>query len=374
MSSRLPLVDEHERAHTFCAYCPKLCRFSCPVSTVQARETTTPWGKMSAVHHVARGTLPLDESLAASFYACTGCQRCKTFCAHENEVAVTLDAARSEAVRAGVAPQAALDVLARHAEREQRAASAAAALFADEPAVGSTNGALRPSPARTTVFVPGCTAVTQTPAAARDGLRATRALAGGAVRVEAGACCGLPLLEAGDIDGFTRAAGAFVERLAGASSAVFQDPGCLHALRVEAKRFGVHGDTKLRHLSELAGDALASLGRVQLDGPVRYHDACRLGRGLGVYDAPRAAIARMIGRAPDEFAEQRERAECSGAGGQLPRTDRATAEGIAAERLAAHARAGGGTLITTCAASARAFAKQHDGEVLDFATLLARAV
>lgn len=359
-------MDEHERAHTYCAYCPKLCRFACPVATVQARETTTPWGKMSAVHHAARGTLPLDASIAATFYACTGCQRCKTFCVHENEVAVTLDAARSEAVLAGVAPAAAVEVIARHAERERRAVREGAALFADEPAVRAGAGE--------TVFVPGCTAVTQTPAAARDGLRATRALAGVPVRVEAGACCGLPLLEAGDIAGFTRAAGAFVDRLAGARLAVFQDPGCLHALRVEAKRFGVHGDVPLVHLAELAAENLPVLARVELAGPVRYHNPCRLGRGLGVYDAPRAAIARVLGRAPDEFAENRDRAECCGAGGQLPRTDRATAEGIAAERLAAHERAGGGTLITACAASARAFAKQYDGEVLDLATLLARAV
>jgi len=363
MPSRLPLVDAHERAHTYCAYCPKLCRFSCPVSTVQARESTTPWGKMSAVHHVARGTLPLEPSLAASFYACTGCGRCKTFCTHENEVAVTLDAARAEAVRGGAAPAAALDVIARHEGRVARAVVAGDALF-------------EPSERRAgeTVFVPGCTAVTQTPEAARDGLRATKALAGTTTRAETGACCGLPLLEAGDVDAFVASARAFLARMAGAREAIFQDPGCLHALRVEAKRFGVHGDVRLRHLAELAGDQLARLGHVAVEGPLRYHDPCRLGRGLGVYDAPRAAIARMTGRAPDEFAEHHERAGCSGAGGQLPRTDRATAEGIAAERLADHARSGGGTVVTACPASARSFARAGTHTVIDLATLLARAV
>ncbi len=224
------------------------------------------------------------------------------------------------------------------------------------------------------MFVPGCTAVTQTPDAARDGLRVTRALAGGDVRVEAGACCGLPLLEAGDVAGFTAAAEAFVARLGDAREAVFQDPGCLHALRVEARRFGVRGDTRLRHLAEVAGERLETFGRVEVAGALRYHDPCRLGRGLGVYDAPRAAIARVTGRPPGEFAEHRERGGCSGAGGQLPRTDRATAEGIAAERLADHARSGGGTVVTACPASARAFARAGADEVLDLATLLARAL
>jgi Fe-S oxidoreductase len=373
MPSRLPLVDVHERAHTFCAYCPKLCRFSCPVSTVQARESTTPWGKMSAVHHVARGTLPLEPSLAASFYACTGCGRCKTFCVHENEVAVTLDAARAEAVRGGAAPAAALDVIARHEGRVARAVAAGEALFD-----ASERGAPEPDAGRrgtaATVFVPGCTAVTQTPEAARDGFRATRALAGTATRVETGVCCGLPLLEAGDLDGFVASARAFLAQLAGARDAVFQDPGCLHALRVEAKRFGVDGDVRLRHLAELAGEQLARLGRIEIEGPLRYHDPCRLGRGLGVYEAPRAALARITGRAPEEFAEHHERAGCSGAGGQLPRTDRGTAEAIAAERLADHARSGGGTVVTACPASARSLARAGTHAVIDLATLLAQAL
>src|SRR5689334_12487996 len=114
---RLPLVDSHAREHTYCAYCPKLCRFSCPVSTVQARETTTPWGKMSSLHHIAGDALPMTAEHAAPFWACTGCMRCRTFCAHENDVAATLDAGRAEAVRAGVAPRAAYETIERHPDR-----------------------------------------------------------------------------------------------------------------------------------------------------------------------------------------------------------------------------------------------------------------
>src|SRR5690606_12695360 len=127
--SRLPLVDPHEREHAYCAYCPKLCRFSCPVSTVQGRETTTPWGKMTSLHYVAEGSLPLDDAYAATWWACTGCMRCRTFCDHGNEVARTLAAGRAEAVAHGVAPAAAYDIIQAHGERERNARDAAEARF-----------------------------------------------------------------------------------------------------------------------------------------------------------------------------------------------------------------------------------------------------
>lgn len=366
MSSRLPLVDPHAREHTYCAYCPKLCRFACPVSTVQGRETTTPWGKMTSLHHVAEGNLEMDRSHAATWWACTGCMRCRTFCNHDNEVAATLNAGRAEAVQSGTAPAAAYDVIDRQAEREDRAARAARERFGSDVLGGDA----------ATVFVPGCTACVTTPDAAVDGWRATEALSGGGrVRVEADGCCGLPLLEAGDREGFARSARAFLERLAGANRVVFQDPGCLHALRLIAPRSGIEHALDLIHLTELAAERLSALGPLDMAGPVRWHDPCRLGRGLGIYDAPRAALARMLDRSPSEFPQNRERAECSGAGGQLPRTDPEAARAIAADRLDVHRDHGGGTVVTGCPGAVRALgaAAGDDTEVLDVATLLARS-
>lgn len=362
--SRLPLVKPHRREHTYCAFCPKLSRSSCPVSTVQGRETTTPWGKMTSLHHVDEGNLPLSREHAGVWWACTGCRRCKSFCEHGNEVADALNAGRAEAVRAGVAPAAAYSVIERHPERERRAKDAAERLFGDR---------LR-RPART-VVVPGCTACTIADDVATDAVRATEALTGGAPRVEASRCCGLPLLEAGDRDGFLASATRFLEALSGAEDVVFADPGCLHALAVTAPRLGLPHEVPMRHLSELAASALSRLGRVELRGPVRWKDPCRLGRGLGLYEPPRAVLAQAIGRAPDEYHQNRALAECSGAGGQLPRTDRASADAIARERIAGDSHKPIGTLVTSCAASVSILRKQKPAfEVLDLATVLARAL
>jgi Fe-S oxidoreductase len=106
---------------------------------------------------------------------------------------------------------------------------------------------------------------------------------------------------------------------------------------------------------------------------VRWHDPCQLGRGLGVYEAPRAVLTRVLGHAPEEFDTRRERASCSGAGGLLPVTMPETARGIAATRLAEHERAGGGRVVTGCASSLIAMRKAGGGKVDDIVTWIARA-
>ena len=68
-------MDKHEQAYTYCAYCPKLCRFSCPVSEATHTESHSTWGKMTAAHLVSTEKRALDESTAKALHACTGCGR-----------------------------------------------------------------------------------------------------------------------------------------------------------------------------------------------------------------------------------------------------------------------------------------------------------
>jgi Fe-S oxidoreductase len=158
---------------------------------------------------------------------------------------------------------------------------------------------------------------------------------------------------------------------------VFSDPGCLHALAVTLPALtgeSSRDDTqKLLHLSEIVVGNLDGLQRVDLgDDEVRYHDPCRLGRGLGIYDEPRRALARVLGRPPLELHQHREHSECSGAGGQVPRVFEASARAIAEERKADHELAGGGVIVSPCPASRRAFEKAGV-RTLGFAELMARS-
>lgn len=317
---------------------------------------------MSSLHHVEAGNLPFEPEYAATWYACTGCGRCRTYCAHGNEVHSALAAGRSEAVKHGVAPEAAVQVLR---DTEKRRAKI-------EAAFDGTFSATQADVA----FVPGCTSLVKSPSTAQRVHASVEKLSAKPACARGKDCCGLPLLEAGDQAGFIGAAKRFNQSLAGSKTVIFADAGCQHALTKTAPTLGVPFEPNAIHLSEFYAAHLASLPAASDKRPARWLDPCRLGRGLGVYDAPRQVIAHVTGEPVREFYHSRDRAECSGAGGQLPRTSPDTARAIANERLSEHDSMGGGLLVAGCSSSAAKLVRQGDSnaEVVEFGEWISRIV
>ncbi len=334
--TRLPLLNGASKALETCGYCPKLCRSTCPVSNVEAREALIPWAKMSTAWLVARGNLPSDRELAQTGWGCSGCHACTGFCEHENPVADTLYAARAEYRSAGLAP----DTVTRSERRQGRRVAEADTFLAElarEPGV---------RPDAPVALLVGCAYLRKARPEARSIVRSLIALSG-PVRLVSG-CCGAPLLHAGDRAGFDAARARIAEATRGAHSFVVGDPGCALVLRgIPAEPFVSHVAARLTRLKPVRG-----FGE---NVPVRFHDPCALGRGLGVYEAPRRILSGVLMRNSDEFEANRERAVCSGGGGMLPVSMSETSVRIADERLAAHDQAGGGILVTACASSLRRF-------------------
>ncbi len=337
------------------------------MSNAEPRETLTPWGKMTTTYLVATGSVETAPPFAAPAWACTGCFACREQCDHKNDVAGTLFAARSELRDAGVAPAAAERVAKGFPAHDAKARNALRAL--------EVPGAVD-ARAKTAVLV-GCAYALRAPHVAKDAIRATASLAGEPVSL-LDACCGAPLLHAGDARGFRARGEAIAKLLEGKERLVVVDAGCASTLRVHLQNAGVTLPVPVELFVERAAKELGSLAAssardLGAEGPVRWHDPCQLGRGLGVYDAPRAVLSRVLGRAPEEFARTREGARCSGAGGLLPVTMPETSREITRTRVEEHDEEGGGTIVTACASSLRAFGKQG-ARVVDLATLIARAL
>jgi len=352
---RLPQLASAKATLERCVFCPKLCRSACPVSNAEPRETLTPWGKMSLAYFTANESVPLDTSHAAPAWACTGCFGCREQCDHENDVTGTLFAARSAIIATdrSAAPEAALRVIERFAERPF------AGLRDDARIMEHVDDR-----AGIAVLV-GCAHEREV---AVDTVRAVRGLTEGKVAL-VDTCCGAPLLYAGDKEGFAAQGAKLAEAIRDRDRVVVADAGCAAAMKLHhTQRFA----PRVEHFVELAAHEVVRLGRVDL-GPVRWHDPCQLGRGLGLYEAPRHVLARVLGRSPDEFPRRREDARCSGGGGLLPVTMPDVARTMAKSRKAENDEAGGGTIVTACASSARSFARAG-ADVLDLATVVARAL
>ncbi len=344
--TKLPTLESRRAELETCAFCPKLCRTKCPVSNAEPREALIPWGKMTATYQAALGDEPMTADAAALAWACTGCLACREACDHGNPVAQTLGDARAAYAAAGLAPES-LAGLTR----------ALASDDASEPRVrGDGHGPL---------LLVGCGYAKKLPDVAAQGEAVARAVLGdrgGSLRVIDG-CCGLSFALAGDREGAVRARAALA-RARGSAPLVVMDPGCALALREAGVEHELLIDLAARTLPTFAyGGAQDARGAV-------YHDPCALGRGLGRYDEPRRLLAHVLGEPAEEFAEARERAVCSGAGGLLPRTMPEVSARIGAARAAA---AGDRPIVTACASSLRRF-RRDEKNAFDLFELLARAL
>ncbi len=162
-------------------------------------------------------------------------------------------------------------------------------------------------------------------------------------------CCGHDLLWLGDTDNFTRLARHNVEQLraAGASTVVFSCPEGLRTFRLDYPRVIEDMDLELLHITELL--VAEGGGRIvprSLPARVTYHDPCRLGRHLGIYDAPRELLAAVPGLELHEMRHSRETATCCG--GTCWVECGAAVKALQAERLAEARDAGAERLVTAC--------------------------
>jgi Fe-S oxidoreductase len=360
---RLPVLEAKRTSLETCVFCPKLCRSACPVSNVEATETLTPWGKMSSAYFVARGDVAPIESFTRTSLACTGCHACRELCDHENDVAGTLLTARAGEAALGVLPESARNVGRTFSRHQARTREAIRRL--------SAHAAVRGDAA--TALLVGCTyARKATPEATSSIAAATGVLREPVALVDE--CCGLPLLYAGEASAFAKQAEKMAEAVSRFARVVVVDAGCASALRLRYAEVGTLVRPKVELLVELAANDLAKLTPVPDARDVRYHDPCQLGRGLGVYEAPRRVLARVIGRASREFTAEGKHGACSGGGGLLPVTMPETAQRIAAARQAEHRECGGGEIVTACASSLLELRKGGPDPVSDLVSWIARAV
>lgn len=357
-------MDRHGQAYTYCAFCPKMCRFSCPVSEATHSESLSAWGKMTTAHLLKEKLRAPDESSAKAVHACTGCGRCSSFCKHDNQVGDALFAAREETMKNGLQPKGAASTLATFTQAQNPFGHELSAL------VSSWRS---DTPVRYPLF-PGCSSLVKRPQLIEDTIAVSKAFGApmGVARVSS-RCCGYPLYAAGSHDAFREHAQSNAEVLASVPELTVLDPGCAYTFSVVYPEFGVKLKTRVRTVVEVLEENLGHAPqKPPLPDTVGYHDACHLGRGLGQYDQPRRLLARAVTRV-NEAASVREEGGCAGGGGLLPRTMPEVAVEVARRQAAEVAPEADVKVVTACPTSKRMF--ERSGKTsFDLMALLRRWV
>jgi heterodisulfide reductase subunit D len=115
----------------------------------------------------------------------------------------------------------------------------------------------------------------------------------------------------------------------------------------------------------------------RLDLKVTYHDPCDLGRGSGIYEAPRNVLRAIPGLNLVEMQHNREYALCCGGGGDVEMMDASLTEAVAQRRMEEAVSTGAEIIVTSCQQCVRTLTKAAKSSksgvrVIDITSLVAK--
>lgn len=372
----LAVLDEREdQGIQTCTTCPRLCRWACPVAEAEARESVSPYSL------VVLSGLVKKEQVAPSVagelpYHCTHCGACTEVCLHNNDVPLWLSMARSRVLSAGAAPKKVREICGHFGVSGNPQGESLEGTLTEVVEAAGTEVRRNGS----TVYLPGCKTLEATPEAATAFLRATTLLgvSGVSVTPAAAGCCGLPLLWAGELEGFRAHAFRYASQFSKVDTLVVHDAACAHALAVRYAEVGAALRPRVVHPARFLAENLdlekPEHEHTEQEPTVAYADTCSLARGLGLIEEPRRLLRRITGKKPIELPGlSRQNVDCCGAAGLLPEASPQAARMMAEGRILAFRESGAEELAVfspRCAAHLRSV--DPSLPVVDVATLIAR--
>ena len=189
---------------------------------------------------------------------------------------------------------------------------------------------------------------------------------------EGGVCCGRPLMLSGETDA-ARKMVAYNTDLIRKHEITTLVTSCPICLRVFRESYHLDGIEVLHHSEYI--ERLIADGRLHLrltTESYTYHDPCELGRGLGIYKAPRNVIS-AVGNLR-EAEHNRERALCCGSSLANTVITDAQQQTIAKRMTAELESTGCDTIATSCPLCNKTIAREASTRVEDIAEIIAKNI
>lgn len=194
-----------------------------------------------------------------------------------------------------------------------------------------------------------------------------------------GYCCSVSMAFMGELDRGDHDAKKLVQDLSAFNpkTIVFLCPTCDHICQdVFGDRFSQ--GIKVQHITEFLADNIERiLFTNTIAKKVTYHDPCHLGRGRGVYDAPRKVIQAIPGVELVEMSHNRENSLCCGGAAGLGSTSGEGPSQIRRQRVMEVEECQADVMVNACIGCQGAFARReatHPFQVIHIMDLVGEAM
>jgi Fe-S oxidoreductase len=333
----------------------------CPPYEFYRFQRHTPKSRWLMAQRVFHGLDPITPELKEVIYACTNCLMCQELCGVRNDgygpwdITVAMREEITEKEGPLDAHRAIYAGLQRH-DNPWAPQKAKRGAWCRDLGLKQLGDGSAP-----TLLFAGCSA--DRPSGRSSAVALAKLLqAAGEDFVILGAeekCCGLYAFDLGFRREYERLKDLNLAtvRSAGVAKVVTTCGSCHRIWREHAKSEEV--GFKVLHGIEYV-DQLAASGRLKftraITKKVTYHDSCHLGRGAGVYEAPRRLLKAIPGVELIEMPRNRRWAWCCGGGGGVPEADPELAQWSANDRAMEALATGAEVMLTSSALCQRSFA------------------
>ncbi len=348
-------LDQYAKVNRLCSLCSRMCRHACPTHITTRSDACSPVGRALTIELYRGNKTALTEAPVKRLYQCTLCGACKSWCKPSHELPRIIELARERVIQEHRTPAGLLDfdqIVTQHHNvygEPHRERFKALTLATNQPPSNDT-----------VLYFVGCTTAYRHPEIATAAIQVLNHLGINTHLLQKEVCCGSPLIRAGFTETAQNLAKQNVEAItqSGIRTIITTCPGCARALKLDYPKLNVPLPKSVRvlHITEFLTRSRQMKRLKQHEAPppvaeiipVVYHDPCHLGRELGVYEPPRKLLRLIPGIHLVEFQNNRDHADCCGAGGALPKTFPDLAAQIAKRRLKDAFQTTAGMITSSC--------------------------
>ncbi|MCK4893386.1 MAG: (Fe-S)-binding protein [Calditrichia bacterium] len=163
-------------------------------------------------------------------------------------------------------------------------------------------------------------------------------------------CCGHDFFWNGDMENFKKLAELNIAQIkeSGVKYVVTACAECYRTLKLDYQQIFGTLPFEIFHITEFLAQRLEekNIKLKSSAGKMTFHDPCRLGRHMGIYDPPRQSLSRLSGTELIEMPHNRKRATCCGVSAWMNCSQ--VSKQIQGQRLREGNLTGADTFITAC--------------------------